>query len=62
MTEISDFGLIVLAVSTIVFVALLAPFIDFTAKIMIGGGDEAYIYLDRLCPSNSLELTLLQDA
>jgi hypothetical protein len=29
---------------------------------MIGRGDEAYIYPDRLCRSDSLELTLLQDA
>jgi hypothetical protein len=33
-----------------------------TMKIMIGCGNQAYIYLDRFCPSDPLELTLLQDA
>jgi hypothetical protein len=29
---------------------------------MIGRGDQADIYLDRICPSNPLKFTFLQDA
>ena len=43
-------------------VAPKAPLIDFTTEIMIGRGNEAYIYLDHLRPSDPLELALLQDA
>src|SRR5262249_2343950 len=46
----------------IIQVASKAPFIDFTTEIMIGRGNEAYIYLDHLRPSDPLELALLQDA
>jgi hypothetical protein len=42
----------------IIQVASKAPFIDFTTEIMIGRGNEAYIYLDHLRPSDPLELAL----
>jgi hypothetical protein len=45
----------------IIQVAAKAPLIDFTTEIMIGCGNEAYIYLDRLRPPDPLELTFLQD-
>jgi len=46
----------------IIQVAAKAAFIDFAAKILIGRGDEAYVYFDRLCPSDSFEFAFLQDA
>src|SRR5262245_20010534 len=46
----------------IIQVAAKAAFIDFTAEIISGCGDKAYIYIDRLCSSDSPEFTFLQDA
>ena len=46
----------------IIEVAAKAAFIDFAAEILIGRGDEAYVYSYRLCPSDSFEFTFLQDA
>src|SRR5262245_28630087 len=43
-------------------IASKAPLIHFTKEIMIGRGNEAYIYFDHLRPSDPLELALLQDA
>jgi len=46
----------------IIQVAAKAALLDFTAEILIGCGNQAYIYIDRLCSSDSLEVTFLQDA
>ena len=46
----------------IIQVAAKAAFIDFAAEILIGRGDKAYVYFDRLCPSDSFEFAFLQDA
>src|SRR6266542_2011420 len=46
----------------IIQVAAKAAFIDFTPEIISGCGNQAYIYIDRLCSFDSIELTFLQDA
>ena len=51
-----------ISVQAIIQVAAEAPLIDFTAEILVGCGDEAYIYLDSLRPSDSPEPAFLQDA
>jgi hypothetical protein len=46
----------------IIQVAAKGPLIDFTTEIMVSRGNQTYIYLDHLCPSDPLELAFLQDA
>jgi hypothetical protein len=51
-----------ISAQAIIQVTAKPSLIDLTTEVTIGCGDNAYIYLDRLCPSNSLELAFLQDA
>jgi hypothetical protein len=46
----------------IIEVAAKAAFIDFAAEILISRGDKAYVYFDRLCPSDSFECAFLKDS
>jgi len=46
----------------IIQVTAEAPLLDLTTEVMIGCGNQTYIYLDRLCSTYPLKLTFLQDA
>jgi hypothetical protein len=51
-----------ISAQAVIQVAAKAPLGDFTKEVMIGRGNQTYIYPDRFRPANSFKLTFLQDA